>query len=124
MIKNKKLTDYKRRYELVRHHAWAGLGFLSVLLAVRALYPEISDLLQPILVLIIIYIFVSLLLTYRYYKGLSASMLEMKSSNDIQNDRKYLDIEKKDLKIEKKKAKAKAKSEKKSTKNKEKGFKD
>jgi len=56
MKAKKELTDYKRRYNLFRHHAWAGLGFLSVLLAVRILFPELLELLQPILVVLIVYV--------------------------------------------------------------------
>lgn len=116
MKKKKNSIDYKKRYGFIRHHAWAGLGFLSVLLAIRILFPEISELLQPILVIIIVYIVISLLLTYRYYKGVSDSKINIQLSDEIQKVKIHSDIEKKRLKLEKKKLKAAAKAEKKSNK--------
>ncbi|MBW2077158.1 MAG: hypothetical protein JRI71_06370 [Deltaproteobacteria bacterium] len=32
-------TEHKRRYDIFRHHAWAGTAFLSVLLALRYIIP-------------------------------------------------------------------------------------
>jgi len=116
MNKRNNSIDYKRRYELVRHHAWAGLGFLSVLLAIRIVYPGISELLQPLIIVVIIYIVISLLFTFRYYKGLADSKTKIVSSDDIQNVKNHFDIEKESLKLEKKRIKSAAKAEKKSNK--------
>lgn len=113
MKAKKKLTDYKRRYNLFRHHAWAGLGFLSVLLAVRILFPELLELLQPILVVLIVYVVIALIFTYKYRAGLSAKQETVHHSKELEKEKIHADVEKKRLTLEKKKTKAKIKSEKK-----------
>jgi len=116
MRMKKNLIEYKRKYDLIRHHAWAGLGFLSVFLATRLLFPEISDLLQPILVVIIIYVLVSLLLTYKYYRGISVSHPIIQSSDEADKEIIQADVKKEQIKLEKKKVKAHIKGAKKSKK--------
>ena len=113
MAKND-LAEYKKKYQAVRHHAWAGSVLLGVILAIRLLF-EISDthvanidLLVLILgVVVIIYTMTSLFLTYKYRKGLLADGVvpQIISSAD--------DLEKERLKLEKKKIKAEVKKEKK-----------
>ena len=112
MVK-KDLSEYKRKYDLVRHHAWAGLGFLSVLLAMRIIFPEISELLQPILVVLIAYVVISLLFTYKYYRGLSVTQKSIQHSEEMKREIIHADVEKERLKLERKKAKAEEKSKKK-----------
>ena len=46
----KDLYEYKRKYNAFRHHAWAGLGFLSVVLAIRLIFLDTSEFLTPIIV--------------------------------------------------------------------------
>lgn len=113
MKTKKDLTEYKRRYNLSRHHAWAGLGFLSVLLAVRILFPELLELLQPILVVLIVYVLIALIFTYKYRAGLSAKQETSHHSKELEKEKIHADVEKKRLTLEKKKTKAKIKSEKK-----------
>lgn len=113
MKTKKDLTDYKRRYNLFRHHAWAGLGFISVLLAVRILFPELLELLQPILVVLIAYVVIALIFTYKYRAGLSAKQETVHHSKELEKEKIHADVEKKRLTLEKKKTKAKIKSEKK-----------
>ena len=112
MVK-KDLSEYKRKYDLVRHHAWAGLGFLSVLLAMRIIFQEISELLQPILVVLIAYVVISLLFTYKYYRGLSATQESIPHSEEVEKEKIHAEVEKERLKLEKKKTKAKVKTKKK-----------
>ena len=38
----KNLNEYKRKYDVVKHHAWAGSVLLAVLVAIRGFF-EISD---------------------------------------------------------------------------------
>jgi len=113
MKAKKDLTDYKRRYNLFRHHAWAGLGFLSVLLAVRILFPELLELLQPILVVLIVYVIIALIFTYKYRAGLSAKQEIVHHSEELEKEKIHADVEKELLKLEKKKAKADVKTKKK-----------
>lgn len=115
MENKKKLREYKRKYEIYRHHAWAGLGLLAVFLATRYLYPHLpSWLFFPILAGLIVYILLGLLGTYRYRTGLS--YLEDASHESQGSSSKYLErkkektramIEKKRLKAEIKKIKKK-----------------
>lgn len=110
----KDLMEYKRKYNSFRHHAWAGLGFLSVVMAFRLLFHESADILNIVIFLLIIYIIVSLLFTYRYRAGLSAE--EKTVTKIIEQSKDDIDLEKERLKIEKKKAKVEAKTKKKSKK--------
>ena len=114
-MKGKDLSEYKRKYHTFRHHAWAGLGFLSVVLAVRLLFSEQTQILTPVVVILLIYILVALLFTYIYREGLSAQdqVVKVESSVEIEKERIDAEVEKERLKLEKKKAKAEAKAKKK-----------
>jgi hypothetical protein len=114
-MKEKDLVEYKRRYHLFRHHAWAGLGFLSVVLALRLIFYEEAQLLNPIIIILAIYIIVALVFTYRYRSGLnyegSIKKVEAPESlkRDIEKDKLDAELEKKRWKLEKKKEKAEIK---------------
>jgi len=119
MVK-KNLSEYKRKYDLFRHHAWAGLGFLSVLLAIQIIDPSLSDLLVPILVFVILYVIVALIFTYRYRIGLSAKQEKVQDKHSVELEKAKIDaeIEKEKIILEKKKLKAEVKSIKKINKKK------
>jgi hypothetical protein len=114
----KDLSEYKQKYNAFRHHAWAGLGFLSVTLAFRLIFLESTVLLTPLIVILAIYILVAILFTYRYRGGLNTSdkIINITPSVEIENEKFKADVEKKRLKLEKKKAKSEIKKEKKSKK--------
>jgi hypothetical protein len=114
-MNKKDLTEYKKKYHAFRHHAWAGLGFLSVVVAIRLILFEQAEMLTPIIVILAIYILVALIFTYRYRAGLTAevNVVRDESSIDLEKEKLKSKIEKERLKIEKKKAKAKLKTEKK-----------
>lgn len=110
------LAEYKRKYHVFRHHAWAGLGFLSVVLAFRLIFLESAQILTPVIVILAIYIIIALIFTYRYRIGLTAKekVVKVESlSDEVQKERIRADVEKERLKLEKKKAKAEAKKGKK-----------
>ena len=111
-MNQKNLSENKKKYNMARHHAWAGTVILSVLLAIRILIPDIPNEIMFIIVpILVIYILVSLFFTYKYRSGLSAQ--ETVASVDSS-----VEIEKERLKVEKKKAKNEAKIAKKSKKTK------
>ena len=111
------LSEYKRKYNAFRHHAWAGLGFLSVLLVIRIIVPSLSILMHPILAVLVIYVVVSLLFTYRYSTGLiGESAIQIQPSDEIEKERMKFEVEKERLKVEKKKIKAETKKAKKTEK--------
>jgi len=114
----KKLAEYKRKYNAFRHHAWAGSVILAVFAILTALLPEHTQILTPFIFILIIYIVVSLIFTYRYRSGLSAedTVVKVEPSVEIEKERLNAEIEKEILKVEKKKAKAEAKKSKKSKK--------
>jgi len=114
----KNLSEYKRKYNAFRHHAWAGLGFLSVALAIRLIFLESTVILTPIIVILAIYIFIALLLTYRYRSDLSVeeTVEKKEPSVDLEKEKLKSEVEKERLKVEKKKVKTDAKSMKKSKK--------
>jgi hypothetical protein len=117
-MNKKDILEYKRKYYLFRHHAWAGLGFLSVVLAIRLIFLESTEILTPIIVILGIYILISIIFTYRYSSGLSAEdkTVVFEQNADLEKERISAEVEKERLKLEKKKAKAETKKEKKSKK--------
>lgn len=121
---NKDLKEYKRKYDIARHHAWAGSILLSLVLALR-IFLEISDMSNvpdifflPVGIVLFIYILVSLFYTYRYRSGICSEQrsLEVKIVSDNSNQSEIdAKIKKEKLKAEKKKAKAEVKKIKKSS---------
>ena len=111
----KNLSEYKKKYDVAKHHAWAGSVFLAVLVAIRGFF-EISDIKIDDRIIIVIgmilvfYILIAIFLTYKYRSGL---LVEQKN---VEVHIKIDDFEREKLKIEKKKAKAEAKKTKKNTK--------
>jgi len=98
------LSELKRKYNVFRHHAWAGLGFLSVLLVIRIIAPSLSKIIHPILAVLVLYVVVSLLFTYKYRAGLTGKkIIQLELSDEIEKER--LKVEKKKIKAETKKAK-------------------
>lgn len=112
MVK-KEPSEYKRKYDLFRHHAWAGLGFLSIMLAIRIIFPELSWILHPIIAILIIYVAVSLIFTYKYSSGLSAKQEVLPPPKELEMEKLQAEVEKEKLKLEKKKAKTDSKAKKK-----------
>ena len=63
----------RRNYDLCRHHAWGGLGFLSLLLALRYIFPPLPAMIMfPLVILLVAYIMCWLILTYRFRSELKA----------------------------------------------------
>jgi len=112
------LSEYKRKYNIFRHHAWAGLGFLSVLLVIRIIVPSLSEVIHPILAVLVIYVVVSLLFTYKYRSGFNEEkVIQIQPSDEIEKEKMKFKVKKDLLKIEKKKTKAEAKKAKKNREN-------
>jgi len=122
-MSEKDLSEYKRKYHISRHHAWAGLGFLTITGILKTVlhdrFPDIIFL--PILTILIIYILIAIIFTYRYHSGLSApseseKIIQIQQPSDVEKEKINAEVEKERLKIEKKKAKAQIKAEKKAKK--------
>ena len=115
-MKEKDLIEYKKRYHTFRHHAWAGLGFLSIVLAFRLIFYESAQLLTPIIIVLAIYIIVALFFTYWYRSGLTyegnIEKVERPDTKEesIERERINAELEKKQLKLEKKKVKTELKA--------------
>ncbi len=113
--KQKKLREYKREYKIYRHHAWAGLGLLTVFLATRYFYPHLpSWFFFSILTALIVYILIGLIGTYRYRTGLSVqeetsqrNQCSFPASLEEKKEKDRAKVEKKRLKAEVKKIKKK-----------------
>jgi len=123
-MNKEKLSEYRKKYDLYRHHAWAGSIFLSVILALRIFLEimgvkEVPDyVFLPLGLIIICYMFVSVILTYKYREGLNAEeakqVVEIRTlSDEVEKEKIKAKLEKKRLKLEKKKAKIEAKKAKK-----------
>jgi len=113
-MKEKDLSEYKRKYEISRHHAWAGTAFLSLLLAFRYFVPSIPDVIFiPIVSILALYILIGLICTYKYRAGLSAKQWPDNQSDQLEKEKMVAEVEKKRIKLFKKRAKAEAKARKK-----------
>ena len=105
--------DHKTSYVISKHHAWAGSVLLGIILAIRVFFEmaniEVNNLIFVIIGFVIVfYILISLLLTYKHRTGL----IELKetSENEANNKSNFEKSFSKDqLKIEKKKVKEKVK---------------
>jgi uncharacterized membrane protein len=92
----------RKKYEISRHHAWAGTALLSVLLAFRLVFSLPNEIVMPIAFFLIVYILISLFFTYKYHKALSQAL---KAKGEEAKSEKE--------KLEKKRIKAEAKVKKK-----------
>ncbi|MEA1993261.1 MAG: hypothetical protein U9N35_02540 [Euryarchaeota archaeon] len=93
----------KNKYNQFKHHAWAGLGFLTLFLAAARVFSVPGDIEMVVTGVLIAYVSISLVFTYRYRKE-----FYMKENIPPRET-----LEKEKLKSEKKKAKTEAKIEKK-----------
>jgi hypothetical protein len=110
------LSEYKRKYEIFRHHAWAGTAFLSILLALRYFITSIPRyIFIPLGTLLIVYILITVLFTYKYRAGLSRTR-DPDWAAEPSETAKAQTPEPERLKIEKKRAKSEAKALKKVSK--------
>jgi hypothetical protein len=128
MAMNKKpKTDFKHRYAIAKHHAWAGSVLLAILGALRWFisdteYPQQDFYFIMALILIITYILIALLYTYRYRSGLSQNegIIQGKINRNVESrstvDSSQISSQKEQVKIEKKLAKTENKRLKKITK--------
>jgi len=113
-VEQRGLTEHKRMYDISRHHAWAGTAFLSVLPALRYMIPQFPHyLFIPLCTLLILYILISLLYTFKYRQGFFAGQMPHRGPEELEEAEHEAKIEKERVKAEKKKAKAEAKARKK-----------
>ena len=116
MVK-KDFVDYRRKYEIFTHHAWAGTAFLSILLALRYFVGAIPHyIFIPLGTLLIVYILIAVLDTYRYRAGLSKRHESDQPSQPTGKSGAQT-VAPVSLKIEKKRAKSEAKARKKEQKS-------
>lgn len=120
---NNHLSEYKKKYQAVRHHAWAGFVLLAVLLAVRIFLETAGITIDDRLVIgigaiLVVYTVIAVLLTYKYRSGLSAAeeIVHVHHSDESEKEKIRADVKKERLKLEKKKAKAEEKARKKEAK--------
>ena len=97
----------RRKYDIFRHHAWAGLALLSIFLAVRYFIPFPDWISLPVVFSLVLYSLVALVFTYKYSSALSAEGPHPSRSGEVEKER---------LKLEKKKIKAELKAMKKGRK--------
>jgi hypothetical protein len=110
-MKEHALLEYKRKYEISRHHAWAGTVFLSLLLTLRYIFISIPNVIFiPLASLLSLYILAGLVFTYRYRAGLSAGQGSDHTSEEVEVEKIRAEVEKKRIKLDKKRAKAEAKA--------------
>jgi hypothetical protein len=113
-MEQRDLTEYRRRYDISRHHAWAGTAFLSVLLALRYMIPQFPHyLFIPLCTSLILYIVVSLLYTFRYRQGLFAGQMPRHDPEGFKEAGHEAKVAKERGKADKKRTKAEAKARKK-----------
>ncbi len=118
-------SEYRRKYEITRHHAWAGTALLSVLLALRYVISRLPQyVFVPLAMLFIVYILIALFFTYRYRAGLCTRQKGGPAAEPAQEDRLQEEAARDRLKLDKKKTKTEAKKLKKELKAQEKASKD
>ncbi len=118
-------SEYRRRYEISRHHAWAGTALLSVLIALRYVISRLPQyVFIPLAMVFIVYILTALFFTYRYRAGLSTRQKRGPAVEPAQEDRLQAEAARERLKLDKKKAKTEAKKLKKELKAQERISKD
>ena len=125
---NNNKSEYKRKYAMAKHHAWAGSVLLAILGALRWFSDETEwyqkDIIFILLgILIIIYIVIALGFTYRFRSGLTTqetSDIQIRSNQKHQTKNTTILDPKEQEKIEKKKAKAESKRIKKLAKSQQK----
>ena len=99
----------KKKYPLAKHHAWGGLAMLSLVSALRLLFPGIPDWLAFSLIgILIVYILVWLGLTYRYRKESPEESSSLDSAGKEEEKIRKKEAKNR-LKLEKKRAKAEIK---------------
>lgn len=93
------------RYEWYRHHAWAGLGFLSILIALRYVFFLPNWFFVPVVLVLVAYVVVSLVGAYRYSgevlkqdKGREKGVMSANGKADFKAEKTRLKLEKKRLK--------------------------
>ena len=90
------------KYERYRHHAWAGLGFLSVFIAIKYFVSLPDSLSFAIVMILSIYIIYAIIMSYLYSE-------EMERGKEGKGG----EMEKERIKLEKKRIKAELKAKKK-----------
>ncbi|HID25634.1 MAG TPA: hypothetical protein EYP23_04140 [Thermoplasmata archaeon] len=112
----------KQKYEWYRHHAWAGLGILSIVVTIRFLIPLPNWFLFPVISILVIYVVTALIGTYRYSSAILTSGESINRTElfslDLEPKRLETKMDKVRLKLEKKKTKAAYKAQKKMEKKK------
>lgn len=91
------------KYERYRHHAWAGLGFLSVFIAIKYFISLPDSLSFAIVLVLSIYIIYAIIMSYLYSGEMERKGMERKGG----------EMEKERIKLEKKRIKAELKAKKK-----------
>ena len=130
---NKNKSEYKRNYAMAKHHAWAGSVLLAILGAIRWFTDDTEWYQKDIIfilagILIIIYILIALVFTYRFRSGLATEETNVSQIRLNQKDQTMvnsINLSPKELeKIEKKKGKAESKRLKKLAKSQQKNEKE
>lgn len=102
----------RSRYEISRHHAWAGLALLSIFLAIRYFIPFPDWFSLIVIFSLISYILIALAFTYKYSSALSEEQQPF-PSEEVEKERIKAKLEKERMKLEKKRLKAQIKAAKK-----------
>lgn len=120
MNKNNRI-EYKQKYDISRHHAWAASVLLAILIAGTG-FLELSGMgINDIIIVIIgfiliLYALIAVFFTYKYRAALNNEEIHNEESKQY-TDKEMIkaDLEKEKLKLEKKKAKNEAKKAKKAS---------
>ena len=107
----KRSMNHRKSYAIAKHHAWAGSVLLTLLLAIRLFFEISNNQIDNKIFLIfgfilVFYILISLILTYKHRKGLIEQKETNYSSSRNNNERNLI---KDYYKINKKNVKAKQK---------------
>ena len=118
-MKKDACMDHTRRYAIARHHAWAGSVLLAILLALRVFmesstYHIPENIFIGIGILLVCYIIIALLFTYKHRSGLVQQKQNKPVATSTSNNESI--VSKDQQKIQKKQVKAEIKKQKKQQK--------
>jgi len=115
-MSSKDLTEPRKKYQRFRNHLLAGLGLLLVVIAFRLIFFETAAFFMPIVLILIIYILIALIFTFKYHSGLSNEKPSIKVEQSFEKEELKTEIDKEPPKLEKKIPKREDKKEKKNKK--------
>ena len=112
-MNSKDLTKLRKKYQRFRNHLLAGIGFLLVVIAFRLIFFETAAFFMPMVLILIIYILIALIFTFKYHRNLSTKETSNIIEPSFEKEELKTEVDREPSKLEKKIPKKEDKKEKK-----------